>query len=103
DIAATHAPGYRGLGDPDVPSAFYELNTGVVVWRRSTAPAAFLAAWLATYERWCAEPPFRNAGNASGYADQPAFRRCLWRHGLNLCVLGHEYSLRTHQCAHVAD
>lgn len=103
DVAACHAPGYRGLADPDVPKGFYELNTGLIVWRSNPATAAFLSDWLDTYERWCREPPFPNAGSSEGYADQPAFRRCAWSHQLRLCVLGHEYCYRTPQCGQVAD
>lgn len=103
DIAACHSPGYRSLADPDVPNGFYELNTGLIVLRRNPATDAFLSDWLATYEKWVADPPFEHAGRLDGYADQPAFRRCLWQHRLQLCVLGHEYCFRTTQCAQVAD
>src|SRR5262249_25412408 len=27
DLAAAHAPGYRGMADPEVPISFYEINT----------------------------------------------------------------------------
>jgi hypothetical protein len=102
DVVAAHAPGYRGLADPDVPSAFYELNTGVLGWRQTPATRALLTDWLATYERWSADPPFPGAGNDNGLAgDQPAFRRCVWEHRLQLCVLGHEYNLRTQHCGQV--
>jgi hypothetical protein len=103
DLAACHSPGYRGLSDPDVPASFYELNTGLVAWRREPETTAFLEDWLATYERWSREPPFPHAGDPGGYADQPAFRHCMWTHRLRLCVVGHEYCLRTPQCAQVAD
>ena len=103
DVAACHAPGYRGLSDPEVPRAFYELNTGLVVFRANAGTRVFLSDWLDTYLRWCAEPPFEDAGNLSGFADQPAFRNCAWRHRLELCVLGHEYCFRTPQCGQVAD
>ncbi len=103
DVAACLSPGYRGLADPEVPEAFYELNTGLLVWRATAGTRAFLESWHATYMRWCEHPPFAHAGNANGYADQPAFRRCLWEHDLKLCVLGHEYCYRTTQCAQIAD
>jgi hypothetical protein len=103
DLVACHSPGYRGLADPDVPGSFYELNTGLVAWRRTPETTAFLEDWLATYECWTSEPPFPHAGDPGGYADQPAFRRCMWTHDLRLCVVGHEYCLRTPQCAQVAD
>lgn len=103
DLAACHSPGYRGLGDTEVPDAFYELNTGLLLWRSTPAMSAFLEDWLQTYNRWCEDPPFKHAGRMDGYADQPAFRRCVWQHQVQLCVVGHEYCYRTTQCGQVAD
>ena len=103
DVAAAHAPGYRGMPDPEVPAAFYELNTGVIAWRAGAGVDAFLHDWEDTYLAWSADPPFPGAGGAPGEAgvasggragDQPAFRHCAWRHGVSLYVLGPEYNLR---------
>jgi hypothetical protein len=111
DAAAALAPGYRGLEDPELPEAFYELNTGVLAWRASERTDAFLRAWQETYETWLTEEPFAGAGKADheriarsraagharslgGAADQPAFRHCAWEHELRLYVLAPEYNLR---------
>jgi hypothetical protein len=111
EIAAAQASGYRGLADPEVPAAFYELNTGVLAWRAGERAQDFMRDWQATYEAWLLDEPFPGAGKASarriarsqatgrtqslgGAADQPAFRRCAWQHGLSLFVLGPEYNLR---------
>jgi hypothetical protein len=94
DIAAAHAPGYRRQLDPRVPKAFYEFNTGVVVYRNSPGVQEFLRAWLETYEAWLREPPFPRAAKRRGPADQPAFRRCLWDKRLPIYVLGPEYNYR---------
>jgi hypothetical protein len=103
DVAAAHAPGYRGMPDPEVPAAFYELNTGVIAWRAGAAADAFLRDWEDTYVAWALDPPFPGAGGGSGKVggasaaragDQPAFRRCIWQHGMCLYVLGPEYNLR---------
>ncbi len=111
ELAAAQASGYRGLADPEVPTAFYELNTGVLAWRASERFEAFMRDWQETYEAWLHDEPFAGAGKASarriarsqatgrtqslgGAADQPAFRRCAWQHGLSLLVLGPEYNLR---------
>jgi hypothetical protein len=95
DIAAAHAPGYRFSADPEVPPAFFELNTGVLAWRNTPRVAEFLRNWLSTYQAWVAAPPFPGAGVVGDVADQPAFRRCLWQSGLSLYVIGPEYNYRT--------
>lgn len=95
ELAAALAPGYRGLGDPEVPTAFCEFNTGLVAWRASRRTAAFMACWQQTYIAWQREPPFRRAGESRGKADQPAFRRCAWEHQMRIVVLPSEYNYRT--------
>ena len=96
DIAVAYAPAYRGLADPGVPQAFYEFNTGVLAWRASDRVAAFLRSWEETYLAWLSEEPFPGASKASNSrrADQPAFRRCAWEHGMRLFVLAPEYNFR---------
>jgi hypothetical protein len=95
DIAVTRAP-YRPTADPEVPTAFYEFNVGVVVWRHSDRMAAFLRSWEETYLAWLREEPFLGAGDASrgGRGDQPAFRHCAWQHDVRLYVLPPEYNFR---------
>jgi hypothetical protein len=105
DIAVAYAPAYRGLDDPAVPAAFYEFNTGVLAWRASERVADFMRSWEQTYIAWLGDEPFAGAGKASRSrrADQPAFRRCAWEHGLRLFVLGPEYNLRLGYPAAVVD
>jgi hypothetical protein len=120
DVAAAFAPGYRGLADPQVPRAFYELNTGVLAWRASMRVAAFMRSWQETYLAWLGDEPFAGAGRASaqrvargretgrsqsigGAADQPAFRRCAWQHEVSLLVLGPEYNLRLGEPTAIVD
>jgi hypothetical protein len=95
DVAVAYAA-YRALPDPDVPSAFYEFNTGVIAWRASDRVAAFMRSWEETYLAWLREGPFPGARKASESrrADQPAFRRCAWQHGVRLFVLAPEYNFR---------
>lgn len=95
DVVAAHAPGYVNHPDPDVPSSLYDFNTGVLGFRRTPEVTALLKDWLATYEAWLKSPPFRNAGNPNGVADQPAFRRCVWNSTVQVGVLGPEYNYRT--------
>ncbi len=103
ELAAALAPGYRGFADPEVPAAFYELNTGVLAWRASERTDAFLQSWEETYSRWLLEQPFPRAGEAGDAADQPAFRRCAWEQGLGLYVLAPEYNLRLGEPATVVE
>ena len=95
EMAVAHAPGYRGLNDPEVPVAFCEFNTGVVAWRADPRTAAFMASWQETYTAWQREPPFDRAGESRGKADQPAFRRCAWEHQMQIVALPPEYNYRT--------
>ncbi len=96
DLAVAYAPAYRGLDDPGVPRAFFEFNTGVLAWRAGERTAAFIASWEQTYRAWLEDEPFPGAGKASRSrrADQPAFRRCAWEHGLSVFVLAPEYNFR---------
>jgi hypothetical protein len=97
DMAVAFAPAYRGLDDPAVPKAFYEFNTGVLAWRASDRMESFMRSWQETYLAWLeGDEPFPGAGKASRSrrADQPAFRRCAWEHGLKVFVLGPEYNFR---------
>ncbi|MEA2209420.1 MAG: hypothetical protein QOF54_1897 [Solirubrobacteraceae bacterium] len=119
DVAAALAPGYRGLADPEVPAAFYELNTGVLAWRSDERTDAFMRDWQETYLRWLECEPFAGAGKASPppgatvasgrtrslgrAADQPAFRRCGWAHDVRLDVLAPEYNLRLGEPATIVE
>jgi hypothetical protein len=94
DLAGAHAPGYRGAPDPDVPTAFYEINTGVLAYTNSGRVRRMLTRWLETYLAWLAAPPFPGADGLVLGQDQPAFRRCLWHSNLSLYVLGPEYNWR---------
>jgi hypothetical protein len=97
DLAAAHAPGYRGAVDPAVPQAFYEVNTGVVVYKRSDSVCELLARWLQTYLAWLTAPPFPGADGLILGQDQPAFRRCLWQSAVAPYILGPEYNWRPFQ------
>jgi len=93
DIAAAHAPAYLGF-DPEIPRAFYELNTGVIAYRERPAVKQLLADWRQTYLAWVKEPPFELAHIGD---EQPVLRRCLWRSQLSVYVIGPEYNYRTTQ------
>lgn len=72
DLAASHAPVRLppGWSDPAVPPAFPELNTGVLIMRRSKAVDDLMAAWLVLYDdllQVCRQT-----------WDQASFRSVLW-------------------------
>lgn len=87
DLAATHD--MRRASDliregfaEATPYAFPQLNTGVLLYRRSAAMAAFLAEWDAAY---------RAAGVGR---DQVTFKDLLWRSDIRFYVLPTEFNLR---------
>jgi hypothetical protein len=90
DLAAAHAPGYRGLLDPDVPQSFFELNCGVIACRKSQKINDMLLNWRELYKQWYFNPPFRRAGRL----DQPSFRHVVWKLKIPVYVLGPEYNWR---------
>lgn len=65
-----------------VPDAMPQMNSGVMLYRRSPAMAAFLAEWLARY---------RQAGRPR---DQVTLRDLLWASDLRFYVLPPEFNLR---------
>jgi len=85
DVAAAHAPGYAGVAGEPICRAFFELNTGVLPYRRSAATAEMFRQWAEAYETM---PHYR------GLEDQPAFRRVLWQLGIPVYVLPPEYNHR---------
>jgi hypothetical protein len=94
DLAAAHPPGYRGAADPVVPSAFYEINTGVVAYRNDARIRELFTKWRTTYLDWLAAPPFPGADGLAAGQDQPAFRRCVWESEIAINILGPEYNWR---------
>lgn len=94
DIAIAHAPGYRGLADPEVPAAFFEFNAGVIAYRRSEAMMSLFAEVCRTYLAWRADPPEFFRGHLE-LEFQPVLRRCLWNSSLRICTLGPEYNYRS--------
>ena len=60
DLAAVQAPVRLPMGwrDPDVPDLFSEINSGVMLWRRSRKQRALVRQWLRLYDA-CRRPPAR--------------------------------------------
>lgn len=92
-LAAAHAPVRRpdGWWDSSVPALFPELNSGVLILRRSWRQRLLIQAWLRLYDRL--------AQQANQTWDQASLRSVVWRLqqrlGLRLVVLPPEANLRT--------
>jgi hypothetical protein len=87
-LAAAHAPVRIPVGwhDPAVPALFPELNSGVLLLRRSWRTRRLIRRWLALYDR---------IGQAW---DQACLRSAVWhaqQRGLRLALLPPEANLRT--------
>jgi len=66
----------------ETPYAFPQLNSGVLLYRRSAAMLAFLADWA------------RRFAETGGTRDQPVLRDMLWQSDLRFWVLPPEFNLR---------
>ena len=93
DLAVAHAPVRQppGWSDVSVPSPFPELNTGVMLMRRSRGVGDLMSAWLDLYDE------LFHAFSQSW--DQASFRSVLWdslkRSSLRFFHLPPEANLRT--------
>jgi len=93
DLAAVHAPVRLPPGwcDPDVPELFPEINSGVLLWRRSRKQRALVNDWLCLYD---------HLETSTGQTwDQASLRSVLWRfvqhRRFQLAVLPAEANFRT--------
>lgn len=84
DVAAAHAPN-RATTDTGLPSAFPELNTGVIGIRRNDRTERLLAGWHRLQGEERTPPPSR---------DQPSFRRAVWESDARVAVLPPEFNCR---------
>jgi len=87
DMALAHAPIRISTPLDDVPKAFPEFNTGVIVYRRSPLVDAVLDDWLKEYDGL--------AGLDTPTWDQPSFRRVAYRtEALRIATLTPEFNQR---------
>ena len=93
DLAAVHAPVRLPAGwrDPHVPVLFSEINSGVLLWRRSRKQRALVSQWLRLYDHL-------QASTGQSW-DQASLRSVLWhfvqRRRFRLSVLPSEANFRT--------
>lgn len=80
EMGVAHAPlNIRGFVN-GVPESFQQLNTGVILYKKSPQVEKFFAKWLELYK-----PP---------NADQPTFRQALYNSQLRIVTLAPEYNCR---------
>lgn len=83
DIVAAHEPNRFVAKITEIPSSFIELNTGVILFKKSIQVKYFFQNWLALYQQ-----------NFKWMNDQPAFRLALYKSKLRLATLPPEYNCR---------
>ncbi len=87
DLMAAHESAREHDFIEPIPSAFPELNSGVIVFRRSQEVGGFLDDFLTTYE-----PLVEKVAG-----DQTAFRLCLYRSQLKVWILPSEFNCQIRQ------
>ena len=95
DLALAHEPTRGWDYETSAAGAFVELNTGVVVFRKSTQMEAFFTDWKSRYYLMRDQKSLKN--------DQPSFRETLWSHrNLRHATLTTEFHLITGKGASTA-
>ncbi len=93
DLAAVHAPVRipPGWCDESVPSLFAEINSGVLLWRRSRKQKDFIQHWLSLYDQL--------SSSHRQLWDQASLRSVLWlfvrQRRFRLAVMPAEANFRT--------
>lgn len=80
DIAAVHAPTKIPGTVNGVPECYQQMNTGMILFKKSPEVQKFCEYWVKIYE--------------SGEPDQPSFREALFKSNLRIATLTAEYNCR---------
>jgi hypothetical protein len=99
DLAAAHAPYRAQYRVREVPDCFPELNSGVILFRKSEQMRSLFGRWLQIYRDDRVNPvDWLFPGGAAWYRraipNQPSFRRAVYESGLRIAVLPPEYNCR---------
>lgn len=99
DLAAAQAPYRVQYRVCEVPDCFPELNTGVIVFRKTETLRLCLDQWLQIYRADREKTvDWLFPGGAAWYRralpNQPSFRRAVYESGLRITVLPPEYNCR---------
>ena len=88
DLACAHAPVRTTYNIPVCSSEFPELNTGVILYKRSDIVIELFQSWLKIYQE-------QLQSDRHPRHDQAAFREALFKSPANCYILPPEYNLRT--------
>lgn len=101
DLAAAHAPTRAIYEVEGVPDTFPELNTGVILFRRSPDVQSALSRWADLFLRYLErlrrdEIRWLRAADRRWHAlnDQGVFREALYRSSVRVAILPPEYNCR---------
>lgn len=92
DIAVAHEPwrregiNYEAIGD-EIPPSFPEMNTGVILFKKSPKVSLLFREWLKIYQASMSK-------KVKPRHDQPAFREALFKSELRVATLTPEYNCR---------
>ncbi|WP_417722442.1 putative nucleotide-diphospho-sugar transferase [Salipiger sp.] len=86
-VVLWHRPRHQKKIALDLPETFPEINTGVLLYRKTPGVLAFFRDWAETFA-------------ASGMGiDQPSFREVLWRSGIAFHVLPQQFNKRVFEAS----
>ena len=88
DLAVAHAPNRWTVKLNDIPDAFPEFNTGVLLLNKSRKVKSLLKQWYSYYEKDL------KLGLDHPSKDQPAFRKSLFESKVRFTTLTPEYNCR---------
>ena len=80
-----HRPRHTKTWQTELPDAFPEINTGVLLFKKNDKTTAFFKAWSA------------NFAQAGFKVDQVTFRETLWASNLNFYVLPPQFNKRVYE------
>ncbi len=88
-VVLWHRPRHLKSCGLDLPDAFPEINTGVLLYRKGAEIARFCSAWAERFEE-------------AGYKiDQPSFREVLWESDIAFGTLPPQFNKRIYEASEV--
>jgi len=91
ELAVAHEPARFLYPLGDVPDAFPELNTGVVLYKKSEKFERFINSWLKLYEE---ENERKRKAGIPLWHDQLSFTKAIWKSNLSIFIFPPEWNYR---------